>query len=104
MKTCLPFQFSECITSAGALVASEIVHQMIYHTLIAILPFDMAFGLVSQVSSVTLAFKPFSLLIVTPVPLWHRTHLKMSLSGFSIFSVVYSAVAFRVKDIDEVSN
>ena len=102
MKTCLPFQFSGCITFAGALVASEIVHQMIYHTLIAILPFDMAFGLVSQVSSVTLAFKPFSLLIVTPVPLWHRTHLKMSLSGFSIFSVVYSAAAFRVKDIGEV--
>ena len=104
MKTCLPFQFSGCITFAGALVASEIVHQMIYHTLIAILPFDMAFGLVSQVSSVTLAFKPFSLLTVTPVPLWHRTHLKMSLSGFSIFSVVASAVAFMVKDISEASH
>ena len=68
MKTCLPSQFSGCITFAGASVASEIVHQMIYHTLIAIPSFDMVFSLVSQAFSVLLAFKPFSLLTITPVP------------------------------------
>ena len=68
-KTCLPFQFSGCITFAVALVASGIVRQMIYRTLIATLLFNMASDLVSQASFVQLASKSFFLLAVTPVPL-----------------------------------